>query len=239
MDEATIFTMDALHGLGFRHDPTVISYGPSLSFDFGVLKLKATSCLNLRAQEIVLFTGVLSTPRTLGEVQFEMPRQIMSTKQCAAWIVWHLDQYSGFKESRHVGRVEEGRANRKLLPWVMALAEYNARPSCVVERKWLRLALKTLAEHLALLADDVDVVFGFDGSVLSIRCDGKVIALAGNGSPWTVHFKVQASALRRLPKRLMGAHVGLSLWESRLTIGSWVYYGTLEGFGTTDPSRVQ
>ena len=195
--------------------------------------------MNLRAQEIVLFTGVLSTPETLGDVQFEMPQQIMSTKQCAAWIVWHLDQYSEFQAIQHVGWVEEGRANRKLLPWVRELAEYNARPSCVVERKWLRLALKKLAEHLTLLADDVDVVFGFDGSVLSIRCDGKVIALGGEGPPWTVRFRVAANALRRLPKRLMRDHVGLSIWESRLTLGSWVYDGTLEGFSRTDQTRIQ
>jgi len=238
MDEATIFTMDALHCLGFRHDPTVVSYGPSLSFDFGILKLKATACMNLRAQEIVLFTGVLLTPRTLGDVQFEMPQQIMSTKQCAAWIVWHLDQYSEFQAIQHVDWVGEARANRKLLPSVREQAEYNARPSCVVERKWLRLALKTLAEHLPSVADEADVVFGFDGSVLSIRFDGKVIGLGGEGSPWTVRFKVAASALCRLPKRLMRDHVGLSIWESRLTLGSWVYDGTLEGFSATDPSKI-
>src|SRR5215469_1943763 len=82
----------------------------SLSFDFGILKLKATAGVNLRAREIVLFTGVLSTPQTLGDVQFEMPQQIMSTRQCAAWIVWHLDQYSEFQAVQHVGCVEEGRA---------------------------------------------------------------------------------------------------------------------------------
>jgi len=130
-------------------------------------------------------------------------------------------------------------AHKKLLPWVRELAEYNARPSCVVERKWLRLALTTLAEHLPSVADEADVVFGFDGSVLSIRCDGKVIALAGEGSPWRVRFELAASALRRLPKRLARDHFSLSIWESRLTLGSRVYDGTLEGFTTADPSKIQ
>jgi len=138
-----------------------------------------------------------------------------------------------------VGWVEEARANRQLLPWYKSRAEYEVRPSCLVERKWLRLALKTLAEQLTLLADDVDVVFSFDGSVLSIRCDGKVIALAGEGSPWTVRFKVAAGTPRRLPKRLMGGRVGLSICESRLRPGSWVYEGALDGFCTTDPSKIQ
>jgi len=138
-----------------------------------------------------------------------------------------------------VGWVEEARANRQLLPWYKSRAEYEARPSCLVERKWLRLALNTLAEHVTSLPDNAAVIFGFDGSVLSIRSDAKVIALAGEGLPWTVRFEVAASAFRRLPKRLTGGHVGLSIWESRLTLGSWVYAGTLDGFSTTDPSKIQ
>jgi hypothetical protein len=109
----------------------------------------------------------------------------------------------------------------------------------MVKRDWLRLALKTLAEHVVYLPDEADVVFSFDGSVLSIRCDGRVIALAGEGPPWAVRFKVAASVLRRLPKRLMQENVGVSVWESRLSLGHWTYAGTLEGFNTTDPSRIQ
>jgi len=130
-----------------------------------------------------------------------MPRQVRSLKQCAAWIVCNLDKHAhgGFKPARHVGWIEEGRENRKLLPWYKSLAEYEAGPCCTVERKWLRLALNTLALHANSLSDDDAVVFGFDGSVLSIRSEGKLIVLAGQGPPWTIRFKVAASALRHLP----------------------------------------
>ena len=203
--------------------------------------LRASCCLNLRCVEIILLTGVLSTPQSLADVQFEMPRQVKSLNQCAAWIVWNLDQHSDrvFTPARYVGWVEEGRTNRKLLPGIMSLAEYNARPQCIVKRDWLRLALKTLAKHVASLPGDADVVFSFDGSVLSIRCAGRVIALAGEGPPWAVRFKVVAGVLRRLPKRLMQENVGVPVWESRLSLGHWTYAGTLEGFSTTDPSRIQ
>jgi hypothetical protein len=150
--------------------------------------------------EIVLFSGVLETPRTLGELQFELPRQVKSLKQCAAWIVWNLDQHSSrgtFRPARDVGWIDEGRQNQRLLPWVMSRAEYEARPQCTVQRDWLRLALKTLGKHLASLPDDGIVVFSFDGSVFSIRCDKKVIAFPGEGLPWTVCFKVEAKTLRR------------------------------------------
>jgi hypothetical protein len=201
----------------------------------------ASSRINLRCAEIVFFTGVLSTPRSLAEVQFEMPRRLKSIKQCAALIVWSLDQHAHhrvFRPARHVGWIEEGRENRRLLPWVMSMAEYNARPQCVVQRDWLRLALRTLGEYLAPLSDDAGIVFRFDGSVLSIRLNEKVIALPGEGSPWAVCFRVEARTLRQLPKRLMRKEINVSIWESHITLGNYRYAGTLEEFGTTDPSRV-
>jgi len=130
--ETTIPTMDALRSLGFQNDPRVISDEcPGLSFDFRDLALRASSCLNMRCVEVILFTGVLSTQFGLAEVHFEMPRQIKSLKQCAAWIVWSLDRHSDhrvFRPVQEVDWIEEGRRNQRLLPWVMSMAEFNARP---------------------------------------------------------------------------------------------------------------
>ena len=136
--EATISTIDALRGLGFPHDPRVISDEcPGLSFDFGNLSLLASNCLNLSCVEVVLFSGVLSTSRSLAEVFFEMPRKVKSLKQCAAWIAWSLDQHSAhrvFRPVQEVDWIEEGRRNQRLLPWVMSMAEFNARPQCTVTK---------------------------------------------------------------------------------------------------------
>ena len=118
------------------------------------------------------------------------------------------------------------------------MAEFDARPQCIVQRDWLRLALKTLGEYLASLSDDAGIVFSFDGSVFYIRCDKKVLALPGEGLPWAVRFKVEARTLRHLPKRLKRDHIGVSIWESQLTLGNYSYAGTLEGFGP-GTSRIQ
>jgi hypothetical protein len=68
--EVTISTMNALRSLGFQHDPRVISDEcPGLCFDFGNLALWASSCQNLRYVEVVLFTGVLSSPTGLHMLQ--------------------------------------------------------------------------------------------------------------------------------------------------------------------------
>jgi hypothetical protein len=134
---------------------------------------------------------------------------------------------------RQVGWIEEGRKNQKLLPWVAEMAAYGSRPRCTVRRDWLRLALKTLSQYLAASADPTPVSFSFDGSVLSIRCDGRVVAFPADGLTWIVHFTVQGGKLRRVPKRFMHEHIEVSIWESRLKIGGSVYEGTIEASGAT------
>jgi hypothetical protein len=46
-----------------------------------------------------------------------------------------------------------------------------------------------------------------------------------------VSFKVHAGVLRRLPKRLMREDIGISIWESTISIGNRTYPGTLHVFG--------
>jgi hypothetical protein len=186
--QPTIATWDVLRDLGFPPDDNVVftDIHPGLSFDFGNFKLSAVAIVSPYSGEIVLFSGILRTLRTLAEIEFELPRRVESLKQCAAWIVWNLDQHFGgrtFSPARQVNWIDEGRQNRRLLPWVISRAEYEARPQCIIQRDWLRLALKTLGEHLASLPDRSIIVFSFDGSVFSIRCDNKVIAFPGEGLP--------------------------------------------------------
>lgn len=234
-----IRTMDVLRGVGFQTDTTVISDdGHGLSLDFGGLKLKAGAYRKVLA-EIVMITGIFSTPRSMALIHFEIPRYVESSNFVKAWMVWHLDQHQEFKHAYQMPWVEEGRRNQGLLPWIKSMAEWNARPKLIVRRDWLRLALNSLTRLLSTVPDDVNVIFSFDGSVLSIRCDGELIALAAQGTPWTVRFSVHAGNLRRLPGRLMGESIGISIWERRLCIANWTYEGTVGEFSSTKPLAVQ
>jgi hypothetical protein len=242
--QATTATFDVLRDLGFHPDDTVIysDVKPGLSIDFGNFKLSASCLLNLRFVEVVLFTGILATPHSLAEIEFELPRRVLSREQCAAWIVWSLDQSAPdrrFQPTRYVGWIEEGRQNQRLLPWVAELGEYKSRPSCTVRRDWLRLALKTLSEHLSSLPDSTAVVFSFDGSVLTIRIDGKVVAMPGEGFPWAVRFNINAGRLRRFPRRFMHEYIGVEIWESRLRIYGWAYEGTIDVSGLAGRAEIQ
>lgn len=96
---------------------------PGLSFDFGNFKLSASCVSSSKFREVVMFTGWLTTSRTIAEVRFEMPRAVKSRAQCAAWIVWDLDASAGknsFQPLREVLWLSEGRQNKNLLPWPTA-----------------------------------------------------------------------------------------------------------------------
>lgn len=232
MNEANLIeTWDALIHFGFQPSGDVLSVWPGLSYDFGNFKLNASCAVNMRFAEIILFTGVLSTRRTLADVEFEMPRRVESREQCAAWIVWHLDRASEggtFVPRRQADWVSEGRQNQRVLPWVARMAAYEARPWCSVEREWLRLGLKTLRAILQPLGDETLVQFSFRDAILTIRCGGKVVVLPGEGNPWPKQYTILAKEIRDLRRRLMHSSVEVSVWEEQLNIGGWGRFGVVE-----------
>ena len=247
-DQASSFdTWDVIQDLGFEPDPTAVM--PGLSFDFGNFELKATCVWHLQFGAVVMFSGVLSTPRTLAYVNFEIARSIVTSRElCAAWIVSHLDRQAMggvFQPARDVPWLAEGRLHRHLLPWVIEearlereAAAYRARPCCMVRKEWLKLALKTLAEHVAAVADTEPVVFAFDGHVLSIRCAANAVVLTGEGKPWTTEYAIPAGQLRKLPKRLYGDRVNVSVWGTRLEIDRLRYDGIESRATATKPNAL-
>lgn len=234
-------TWKCLEEFGFMPDPQVISdIRPGLTLDFGNFKLSASCVMNQRFAEVVLFTGAMVTNRTMTEVIFEMPRQVDSREQCAAWIVWNIDSAAAdgvFHPARIASFLAMGREHRNRLPWVMEAAAYAARPRCSVARDWAKVALKTLAENLTAVRADSIVEFGFDGAVLRIRAGDKVVALPGEGPAWSKTYGITAENLRLLPKRLMRQIVEVSVWESKLHIGRCCYAGVVDVVGTsTNPT---
>ena len=225
-------TWDLLTEFGFTPDPEVMSdIRPGLSFDFGNFKLSASAVTCRHYQPVVFFTGVLASKRTLAEIAFEMPRIVTCREEATAIIAYHLDKAcSGrvFQPARPAEWLVIGREHRHLLPWEQEKAAYDARPHCIVERDWLRLALKNLAALIEKADDTTEVVFAFDGSVLTMKCSGKVFPLGATGNAWTAQFVIPAGKLRRLPKRLMQGLIEISVREGRLHIGRNCFDGAKE-----------
>ncbi|MBI5771341.1 MAG: hypothetical protein HZA93_26440 [Verrucomicrobia bacterium] len=224
-----IQTWDLLKGLGFQPDESVFSdIRPGLSFDFGNFKLSASAVLSRRFEEVVLFTGVLATARSLAEVQFEMPRQIESREKCAAWVAWNLDQAAGggFDPANEVAWLKIGRANLGLLPWYFDRHAYETRPSCSMEREWARPLFKKLKLILAELPDDALVRFSFDGEVLKIRANQIVLAAPASGAPWQNSYVATRATFPMLPRRLTRDPVTFSIWNGHLEMANW-RFGTV------------
>lgn len=225
-NSASLPTFLLLATLGFEPDASVVSDPPGgMSFDFGDLKLKAAHCIDREFQPVVLFSGVLTRARTTTMVSFRLPRRLDSQEMGKAWLVWCLDN-----ELREVYRpvtptpwLDEGRCSFHLLPWVQSMEAYEARPKCMVERKWARLALNDLEKQLVGITDDAIVRFGFDGSVLIIQCGEKTIALPAEGEPWPSQLAIGVEKLRRLPKRLMRDRIEISVWDETLRIDRRLY----------------
>jgi hypothetical protein len=120
VNDQSIATYVALKALGFVEDKSISSDDPGgLSFNFGNLTLQASHCMNLRFARVVLFSGVMSTPRTISQVSCEMPQRAESMEQVAAWVAHCLDKQSGgkFHPSVPIAWLETGRQNQHLLPW--------------------------------------------------------------------------------------------------------------------------
>lgn len=230
-DEQTIETFEALQQLGFKPDPRVMSdLHPGLSYDFGNFKLNVVFGTSPRHGQAAYFGGVLNTPRTVAMVEFAIALSIESREQCAAWIVYHLDQVADgyFIPAIETPWLDEGRAHQDLLPWIRRQNAYKARPGCSVERDWLRVALKKLAAVVAGVTDDCPVEISFRDDILSIRCDGQLIAMPASGRSWGSAYSIPAGQLRSLPKGLQQEVLWLDVWESRLGIADRAYAGVVE-----------
>jgi len=225
-------TWDLLKDLGFLPDPRVWSdIQPGLRFDFGNLILSAGAVTTgWQLTPVILFTGIMQGPRSIAEVQFEMPRTVDSPEMCAAWIVWHLDQLSDgdYHPARGSEWLAIGRANKLQLPWVIDMEAYDKRPHCSVEKEWARMMLKRLQAALVDAKDTELVRFEFDGKLLLVRCGEQMIPGEAKGLAWTNRFVLKASQLRELPRRLGRNDVGFSVWNGRFQIANWSYEGVVE-----------
>ncbi len=232
-----VATWDALQTLGFEPDPKVYSEQQAgLSCDFVSFQLTAGRMMNLEMRETWQFSGVVATPRTVAMIDFEMPLQVESVEQCAAWVAWHL-QRDLPRDEKLVARAKQslvilGLQHQATLPWVRRQAEYAARPQCDVERSWMRQAFKALAEHISTAGPADKISIRFDGAVLAFHGQGWTVPVPAGGEAWPDQYEIKAGDFNSFPARLMQTVIVVSIWEGKLTIGKHLY----RGIATAGPS---
>lgn len=231
-------TWTALQSLGFEPEEDYIGC-PSMSYDFGSFKLRATRVINLQYQEVVSFFGFLSNPRTMTSIEFQMPLHVESEEQCAAWIAWHVIE-AGPRREKYIPRSNAGLLilglqHQGTLPWERARLlrqqeadKYRLRPSCLVDRAMIKLGLKSLAKHIGQSADNDRIEIRFDGQILSFQINGKRVIVQAEGAVWRASYLIAAGALRNMPKRLFSEKIDVSIWSGRLQIDRSRYEGIIE-----------
>lgn len=231
----SISTWNLLKSIGFTERENVYSDNhKELAIAIGNCQLHVTIGYNRWWQECALLMGALHTPRTITNVETELPTEFESREEGLAWFAWSLDRRgelaSEFSRDEFGGdlfeALTEGRKHFHLLPWEKERAEYEKkraeygkRPHCLVKREWVKVGLRELSNQLELMEDEMPVVFQFDGEVLKINAAGNFIAMPAQGNEWANRYSISAGNLRCLPKRLMDPMVQFSIWESRLLIG--------------------
>jgi hypothetical protein len=164
----TIATEDVLGRLGFLREDA--DEDADYVFDCGNLRLKAVECIGKAFRPVFFCTGIYRTHRTIDQITIELPLRLDSFELGAALIAHRLGK--SFTPSAPIPWLEDARANRHLLPWVREREVYDARPICLIEREWFRVARKKL-QSLAEDATEDDLVT-FSCLVAAINIETKL-----------------------------------------------------------------
>ena len=228
-----------LKPFGFQADSAVMSdIQPGLSYNFSSLNLSASATVNRSFIPVVLFTGILNTGRSMGQIRFEIPQDPVTKELCAALITHFLKKQlekHGNDFDNQLEWIKCGKAHQHLLPWEAKRIQdelenecFRQRPKCTVDREWLKLALKDLERQLADSSNSSAIIFQFDGRILSIRHEDKPIIVTATGDAWPCEYEISSKQLLQRPKRLMSAQVDVSIWKDTLIIDRYHFKGITE-----------
>ncbi|MBC2734811.1 MAG: hypothetical protein HF981_10690 [Desulfobacteraceae bacterium] len=211
-------TRELFEILGFEQIwGTMTDQEPAYRYKSDSLELTATQVTNMSFYPVFLLAGVFHDGRTLAEINYQMPLEVESFKQGAAFVAYALRHYQ-FKSPP--AWLSNGLQWADLLPWERIRREYEKRPKCTVEWEWFRIAIKKIRNQLKDTDPDSLVSFKFDGEVLRIKTPNELIALSAQGVAWDQDYYVCMASLDELPQRLIRQPVHLDIWEGRLTIGN-------------------
>ncbi len=213
-----ITVYDSLEELGFVEEES--SYGLRMRIRFAFVDMNAILGLRPDGYYGVQFSGAFSSQRSFGEIDFSLPESVESLNLLKAYIAYYLD--TPWNEMR--GRPDvpqwlvEGKEYEDLLPWKKNLKDYETRDACMVERDWLKLAIKTLRTKITGFLDDELVEVHFDGEMLRFSLPSEVVPVSAGGEPWKQSYRLMVKSLRWLPKRLMRDPVCVDVIDGFLNI---------------------
>ncbi len=192
--------MAGLEGVGYR---------------FVHLDLEAAPVMNPYARDVVLLTGVVRTGRSVGSVEGQIPTDLGSALEAAAWVSYALKSYRDDLEPLPDWFVV-GESHWDLIPRVRELREYNARPKCYINRDYARPLRRTLLAEFSELTGGAEMTFRFDGRILSIALLDRVHEVVASGDSWTSSYRVIVTQEATLPARFKHSAVEVSVFNDHL-----------------------
>lgn len=199
--------------------------GIKLEYDFGNLELFALKSMNQRFVEIIYVSGVFNNRRYESEIEIQLPLRVPSIELVTAFIAWGIDKQIGedFNPLTPTAWFERGRNSFDLLPWVKSQKLYDERPKCLVDRDWLKLAIRDLLLLHENLEENDSIVITFQKGVFSITSHLKVIAFPATGKDWEEQYEISAVNFANFPKRLKYKQIEISVWKDMFCLASYRY----------------
>ena len=161
--------------------------------------------------------GVISTRRTLSEIDMEIPDHLEDPLEAAAWVSYALNSHRRKLEPLPDWFVE-GERHWDLIPFVARQRAYEARPKCFVDREYARPLRRNLQGEISWLDGEAEMTISFDGRVLSIALCERVHEVVATGDSWPSSYQVIVSPETSLPARFMSSTVVVSVFEGYVSL---------------------
>ena len=232
-------TLESLIELGFEDRPPVTQVTASLPvlvpgrlgsplvsvcYRFANLDLVASPEMNRYGLYVVLLTGAFETARTLTIIESEIPSDLGSALEAAAWVSYALKSYRSQLEPLP-GWFVQGELHWDLVPPAQmeraareSRRAYEACPKCFIDRDYARPLRRKLLEEFSWLAGETEMTFKFDGRVLSIDLGGRSHEVVASGDSWPSSYQVVVSPKTPLPARFTSPTVVVSVFEGCVSL---------------------
>ncbi len=223
---AKISTIKVLEQIGFKQisnsKTSLFTSDYGLEFNFGNFKLRAFEGVNRYLMNVLIFSGVNNTIRTLSEIHFELPLEVESYEQGIAFISYYLGR--GFQASIIPEWYYQGLQFKNLLPWEKELEAFRQNPSASIEHDYFKLIIRKMIKISSTAKEDDVTTFSFDGEILRIICADETIIAPATGKAWNEDASVKTQSLSFLPKRIKyrNGH-DIYLWGKKIHIDNRVF----------------
>ena len=211
-------TIENLIALGFERRRTRGGLA-GVGYRFVNLDLDAVDVHNLYARYVVLLTGLIDTGRRLAIIEHQIPPDLGSSLEVAAWISYVLRSNRSDLEPLPDWFVEGERHWHLVAPARDEIAArerqraYAASPKCQIDRDYARPLRRNLQEELSWLDDEAEMTFRFDGRVLSVDFRDRTHEVVASGDGWPCAYQVVVSPEMPWPARFMSWMVELCMFD--------------------------